>query len=127
MLHHPVSVWLLRLCFNKEVLYALLIFYLVTVILFLYLQEIAMKERNQLPMFTMPTYVNASKHVDRISQEYLQKFGVNNFGDPYKVSADGSCLFNAVSVFLCGTEQLSTELRVRTCIEMVSRKDVYTS
>ena len=75
-------------------------------------------------MFILPTYVNASKHVDRISQEYLQKFGVSNFGDPSKVFADGSCLLNAVSVFLRGAEQLSTEL---TCIEMVSRKDVYTS
>ena len=34
----------------------------------------------------------------------------------------GSCLFNAVSVALCGSEELSTELRYRACIEMVLKK-----
>jgi hypothetical protein len=36
-------------------------------------------------------------------------------------------MFNSVSLSLCGSEDMATELRVRTCIEMVSRKDVFTS
>jgi hypothetical protein len=31
-------------------------------------------------------------------------------GDPYYVSDNGSCLFNVVSVALCGTEDLAVEL-----------------
>ncbi len=34
-------------------------------------------------------------------------------------SADGSCLFNAISVALTGNEHLAVELRVRCCIELV--------
>lgn len=52
---------------------------------------------------------------------------MQNIGVPYYVQDNGSCLFNAVSVDLSGTETLSTELRVRTCIEMVTKKDIYTS
>jgi hypothetical protein len=36
-------------------------------------------------------------------------------------------MFNSVSLSLCGSEDMATELCVRTCIEVVSRKDVYTS
>jgi hypothetical protein len=43
------------------------------------------------------------------------------------VTANGSCMLRSVSLFLCGSEDMATELRVRTCIEVVSRKDVYTS
>jgi hypothetical protein len=70
---------------------------------------------------------NLPKFVDRVSQTYLQQCDINNFGVPFSVTANGSCMFNAVSLSLCGSQDMATELRVRTCIEMVSRKDVYTS
>ena len=36
-------------------------------------------------------------------------------------------MFDAVSFALCGSEVLSTELRLRACIEMVLKRDNYTS
>ncbi|XP_074652770.1 uncharacterized protein LOC141907100 [Tubulanus polymorphus] len=61
------------------------------------------------------------------SLEIMQKCGdmVNGVLMPADVSGDGNCLFNAVSVGLCGCEDLATELRVRTCIEMVENSDFY--
>ena len=44
---------------------------------------------------------------------------------PAAVPADGNCLFNALSVAHVGNVSLATELRVRTCIEMVANKHEY--
>lgn len=44
---------------------------------------------------------------------------------PAAVPADGNCLFNTLSVAHVGNVSLATELRVRTCIEMVANKDEY--
>ena len=44
---------------------------------------------------------------------------------PAAVPADGNCLFHALSTAIAGDTSLSTELRVRTCIEMVVNKDLY--
>ena len=41
------------------------------------------------------------------------------------VPADGNCLFNALSVAIVGNVSLATELRVRTCIEMVENGNHY--
>ena len=35
---------------------------------------------------------------------------------------DGNCLFNSISIVLAGDESMSTELRYRCCIEMVTNK-----
>lgn len=53
----------------------------------------------------------------------MSKCGITNVGTPYKVYSNGGCLFDSVSVLLCGTQGLSKELRVRTYIEMVRLKD----
>lgn len=37
---------------------------------------------------------------------------------PVKVREDGNCLFNAISVTIFGHEHSSSELKVKTCIEM---------
>ncbi|CAC5358288.1 unnamed protein product [Mytilus coruscus] len=65
--------------------------------------------------------------IDITSQSHLRQCNLSHLGEPYEVTGNGSCLFNAVSFALCGSEDLSTELKYRTCIEMVSRKDFYTS
>ena len=44
---------------------------------------------------------------------------------PIHVSGDGNCLFNAVSVAIQGNEELSCELRVRTCLELVLNFEHY--
>ena len=38
---------------------------------------------------------------------------------PMFVSGDANCLFNLLSMVLVGHEKLVTEIRVRTCLEMV--------
>ena len=52
---------------------------------------------------------------------------MQEYGVPFFATDNGSCLFNAVSLALCGTQDIATELLVRTCIEMAVQKDVYTS
>ena len=65
------------------------------------------KEKYDLPPFSAPRLnYNSSKVVDSISQSYLQQFNSTHLGTPYSVSADGSCMFNAVSFVLCGSEIL---------------------
>ena len=44
---------------------------------------------------------------------------------PAAVPADGNCLFHALSTAIVGDTSMSTELRVRTCIEMVINEDLY--
>jgi H2-forming N5,N10-methylenetetrahydromethanopterin dehydrogenase-like enzyme len=46
---------------------------------------------------------------------------------PAAVPANGNCLFNALSVAIAGNISLATELRVRTCIEMVENRRGATS
>ncbi len=44
---------------------------------------------------------------------------------PAAVPADGNCLFHTLSTAFAGDTSLSTELRVRTCIEMAINEDLY--
>lgn len=90
---------------------------------FLHLHDIAAEERKHLPPLVIPTFDTKSpKYVDHISDTYLKQCNVSNLCTPYKVSDNGSCLFNSVSLSLCGSQDMATELRVRTCIEMVMKK-----
>lgn len=40
-------------------------------------------------------------------------------------TGDGNCLFNAASILLCGSEQLSKVLRLRTCLELYKYRSFY--
>lgn len=44
---------------------------------------------------------------------------------PKKVTGDGNCLFNAVSVHLVGNQRLSLALRVLTAVELYLHADFY--
>jgi len=46
---------------------------------------------------------------------------------PLFVTGDGNCLFHATSVLLCGSEEMSSELRLRTLIELSHNKQFYCS
>ena len=50
--------------------------------------------------------------------------GENKNFTPVRASANGNCLFNSISIALVRDESLSTELRVRTLIELVSYKKI---
>ena len=40
-------------------------------------------------------------------------------------SRDGNCLFNALSISVCGTEQLSETLKESCCLELVRNESMY--
>ena len=46
---------------------------------------------------------------------------------PVSVRGDGNCLFNAASFLLCGSDEMSAELRLRTLIELTNFKHFYTA
>ena len=53
--------------------------------------------------------------LDNYSQVLLNNYCPGYSGYfPIRVPADGNCLFNAISVVLCGNVNLATQLRVRT-------------
>ena len=45
--------------------------------------------------------------------------------NPIRVSGDGNCLFNALSMDITGNKSLSLMLRVLTCIELMTNKHKY--
>ena len=91
---------------------------------YLQLVHAAQRERKQLPIFSLPkSSVPSSLSVDSKANAIINQCGIYNVGTPYKVYSDGGCLFDSVSVFLIGTQDLSQELRVRACIEMITMKD----
>ena len=72
------------------------------------------------PNFTQSLITDApSWKLDTYSQGLLHNF-CNGYSthSPVIVSGDGNCLFNAISYLLSGNESLSTELRLRTVIEL---------
>ena len=82
------------------------------------------REGQQLPTFSLPkSSVSSSLGDDSKANAILNQCGIYNVGTPYKVYSDGGFLFDSVSVFLISTQDLSQELRVRACIEMITMKD----
>ena len=87
--------------------------------------NVAQIENTTLQQFVAPNYFISPTRIDTLSQDFLIKCKIQHLlGDPYYVSDNDSCLFNVVTVALC---DLAVELRVRSWIEMVIRKDYYTS
>ena len=65
------------------------------------------------------------RNIDTETRALQLKYGTMLNMKPVWVYGDGNCLFNAVSVSLCGSQRLSAELRVRTVIEMVINAEKY--
>ena len=69
---------------------------------------------------------NATSQVDQKAVNTLNMCGGNmDGGRPLYVDGDGNCLFNALSVLLVGSQVLSAELRLRTCLELVNHGPAY--
>ena len=63
---------------------------------------------------------------DRVSEQIMEKYKISTDSKtPTHVTADGNCLFNALSVGLVGNESLASELRVRTCLELLKNRRSY--
>ena len=60
--------------------------------------------------------------IDETAKEFLESCGGRL---PLKTRGDGNCLFNAISLVLFGNEEAATELRVRTCLELVENQGWY--
>jgi len=60
---------------------------------------------------------------DPIAKAIADRCDLTSYGIPAMVTGDGNCLFNAVSIALCGNEVLSTEIRLRSAIEMLCNPD----
>ncbi|CAC5355561.1 PLA2G4 [Mytilus coruscus] len=83
----------------------------------------AKTEYTRMPVLLRPSECNqGSLLVDQAAQNILTKCLFNDVGTPYEVFSNGGCLFDSVSVSLCGTQEFSTELCVRTAIEMIRLK-----
>ena len=63
--------------------------------------------------------------IDETAKEFLESCGGRLPRLPLKTRGDGNCLFNAISLVLFGNEEAATELRVRTCLELVENQGWY--
>ena len=65
---------------------------------------------------------HANSQVDHTDVNILNRCGGGDTdgGRPLYVDGDGNCLFNALPVLLIGSQVLSAELRLRTCLELVN-------
>lgn len=93
------------------------------------LRVTAVHETQMMPRFNV-TRVNQFSHLpeDFLATEYLERGNsLPTLDRPVLTTGDGNCLFNALSITLVGNESLSTELRVRTCCEMATNKEFYTT
>jgi hypothetical protein len=55
----------------------------------------------------------------------MEKYKMTDHGTPKIASPDGNCFFNTILISLYGNESYTTELRVRTCIEMCRNGNTY--
>lgn len=83
-------------------------------------ERLLMKENLNYSTPKMPKYV-----ADHLSEQLLNEHFPNEKRRAIKITIDNNSLFSAVSVALCGSEKLATELRVRCCIEMVVYEAFY--
>ena len=61
---------------------------------------------------------------DPISKKILEQSNVNLLCKrPVNVSGDGNCLFNALSMCFVCSEDLASEIRVKTCIDIVKTRN----
>ena len=90
--------------------------------LYLYVEreKLFMKEDLSYHVMRTPKY-----STDVQAQALLQEYCPSEKKTAAKTTKDNNSLFSAVSVMLTGNEKLTTELRVRCCIEMVVYEDFY--
>ncbi|WAR31702.1 VRTN-like protein [Mya arenaria] len=71
--------------------------------------------------FSCEEPVGYETETDYVAQDILSRFHTTN-GITLKVTGDGDCLFNAVSLLLFGNETKSIELRYKTVLLMVNEE-----
>ncbi|KAL3891208.1 hypothetical protein ACJMK2_003471 [Sinanodonta woodiana] len=69
----------------------------------------------------------AQRYIDFAALGYMEQ-NANKDCQTYRpllTTGDGNCLFNALSIALCGAESMCCEIKVRTCIEMAFNEQLY--
>jgi len=73
-----------------------------------------------------PTPVDhRSLRTDYLSEVIMYQQNMSTHGVPKSTTGDGNCFFHAISLALYGTEQYSTEMRLRTCVQMCLHPQVF--
>uniref|UniRef100_A0A8W8L5R1 Uncharacterized protein n=1 Tax=Magallana gigas TaxID=29159 RepID=A0A8W8L5R1_MAGGI len=62
---------------------------------------------------------------DYVSEAILRRCGMTDRDIPLKSLSDRCCLFSSASIAMTGDNRFVTELRVRTCVEMVTNHEIY--
>jgi len=60
-----------------------------------------------------------------VSTSLLKRGGHVIGGRPGRVPSDGNCLFNSLSVLVCGDTDSATEIRHRTAVELIMNSANY--
>ena len=93
------------------------------------IERLLLRHENNKPLGSRKDFVYSPDSLlgpDPVSKMVLENHKISFDGKiPVFVSGDGKCLFNSLSVGLVGHEKLATEIRVRTCLEMVLNRHAY--
>jgi hypothetical protein len=80
-------------------------------------------EREKLFLVNVPVENKLHQDFESNEHDHVSNFILDHYHSNDKTAVvttgDGNCLFNSVSICLCGDESRSIELRYRCCIEMV--------
>ncbi|KAK3096736.1 hypothetical protein FSP39_002786 [Pinctada imbricata] len=89
----------------------------------------AKKERHVIPAMDAsgpPLKYGDWMSLDLYTKQLFLYSGMDEKGIPVRVTGNGNCFFNSLSMALCGSEEKSTELRVRCTIDMVLNAALHT-
>ena len=88
-------------------------------------QEISEKYSNPIPSTNAGKWEMPFRMADRTAMSLFSEGALKEAIRPIKTTGDGNCLFHAASKAICQTEVLSTELRLRTALELILNPDFY--
>jgi hypothetical protein len=93
--------------------------------LVIYIQSIS----DTVQQFLIPQPCTSHFPVEMIDQHALSLNPTDGPPDmvPIKSIGDGNCFYNSVSILLVGTDEMATELRVRTVLAMIGLNDLFQS
>ena len=88
---------------------------------------VAKREKTMMPtMSVFNNFDRSSLRVDFRALAYLER-SETNIVDQQRIltRGDGNCLFNSLSICICGNDSLNEEIRARTCVEMATYQEYY--
>ena len=83
--------------------------------------------QQQLSVSDVRNFENNAYSRDPVAKKILRSCGRCDNIHALKVSGDGNCLFNSLSMAVCGTEVRSLEMRWQCVFELILNEDYYKS